>query len=131
MSKEMSEEERMQMLEQIQAMQQEAQKIEEQIIHLERRRAELEIILSSLDEIKNQESDELLIPIGSGLFVEGKITNKTDALINIGSNIVVKKNFDEAKKIINEQILEINKVKDQLQGELSEFIKSFGDLQAQ
>ncbi len=128
MPEEISNEEKEQALMQIRAMQEEAQKIEEQIIELERRKMELDIVMLGIDAISKQDSGDSLIPVGSGVFVEGKITNQKEVLLNIGSNIVLRKNIPDAKKTLEEQIKEIDELKKTLQKDLSEFVKSLGSL---
>jgi len=113
----------------MQLMQQEAEKIEQQIIELEKRRIELDVVLMSLDEIKNQKKSDILVPVGSGVFAEGTLKEAKGVLVNVGSNIVVRKDIEDAKKSVKEQIDEIENIKDMLQKELQDFLKGLGDLQ--
>ncbi|PIO00347.1 prefoldin subunit alpha [archaeon CG10_big_fil_rev_8_21_14_0_10_43_11] len=125
----LSEEDKQQALYQMQLMQQEAEKIEQQIIELEKRRIELDVVLMSLDEIKNQKKSDILVPVGSGVFAEGTLKEAKGVLVNVGSNIVVRKDIEDAKKSVKEQIDEIENIKDMLQKELQDFLKGLGDLQ--
>ena len=108
----------------MQMLQQEVQKVEKEIIELEKRKIELEMVLSSLDEIKKQKGDETLIPIGSGVFVKGKLTQKDKVLINIGADVVIEKNVADAKKIIVKQSEGITVLQQKIESDLREFINN-------
>lgn len=108
----------------LQLVQREIQKMEEQLLELERRKMELDIVSSSMDEIAKQQGDDVLIPIGSGVFVKGSLAEKNRVLINIGADVVVEKDFAEAKKIVGEQFDEISSLQKELEGEMLGFLKN-------
>ena len=118
-----SEEEQKALLER-ELLQREIQHVENEIIALEKRKIELDIVLASIDEILKQKGDETLVPIGSGVFVKGKLVNKNKVFVNVGADVVIEKNVEEAKKIINAQRDEISKLQELLENNLREFIKN-------
>ncbi|MBR9679029.1 MAG: prefoldin subunit alpha [Nanoarchaeota archaeon] len=119
-----SQEDQQRAMMEMQMLQQEVQKVEQEIVELEKRKIELEMVLSSLDEIKNQKGDGTLIPIGSGVFVKGKLTQKGKVLINIGADVVIEKTVVEAKKIIQKQSEGITGLQQKLESDLREFVNN-------
>ena len=119
-----SQEDQQKAMMEMQMLQQEVQKVEQEIVELEKRKIELEMVLSSLDEIKKQKGDETLIPIGSGVFVKGKLTQKDKVLINIGADVVIEKNVVDAKKIIQKQSEGITAIQQKMESDLREFINN-------
>ncbi|MDD5332027.1 MAG: prefoldin subunit alpha [Candidatus Nanoarchaeia archaeon] len=97
---------------QIQQLQQQLQIIEQQFI-------ELSILKDALDEIKNSDKKDSLIPIGPGVFVKGKLEDKSKVIMNIGSDIFMEKNIDEAKELIEKQLKETKEVALELEDELN------------
>ena len=120
----MSDEAQQRAMMEMQLLQREVQKMESEIVELEKRKLELDIVISSIDEILKQKGDESLIPIGSGVFVKGKLVNKNKVFVNVGADVVVEKNVNEAKKIITTQRESISKLQEELENNLREFIKN-------
>ncbi len=81
---------------------------ENQVALLENRRVELLLIKASLDDLK--ENSDLLIPLGAGIYANAKLSNSKEFLVNVGSNVLVKKSLDEVKKMIDDEIKEIEKL---------------------
>ncbi|MBS3056650.1 MAG: prefoldin subunit alpha [Candidatus Aenigmarchaeota archaeon] len=73
---------------------------------------ELQISMYALEELSKQKSGvESWSPIGSNAFVQGQINNVKEVVIGIGAGVFVKKDLNDAKKIIHsrlEQIIETN-----------------------
>lgn len=62
--------------------------------------------LEGLKDVKPD--DETLVPLGSGNFVSGKITNCEKVLIGMGGGLAIKKPREEAIGIIEKRIEELN-----------------------
>ncbi|MBU3957799.1 MAG: prefoldin subunit alpha [Nanoarchaeota archaeon] len=83
-----------------------------QIIH-ERRRA-LSMRLREFEETKQTISDmkgvksgsEVLMPIGSGNFVSGKVSDAEKVLVGVGGGIAIKKSPEDALKFLDERAAE-------------------------
>lgn len=83
--------------------------------------AELASAKSALEEISALgEGEELLVPIGAGVFVRAKLANNRSVLVTLGANIIVERTVDEARKFLEERE---QRVRDLLQ-------KSAADYQA-
>jgi prefoldin alpha subunit len=101
---------------------QQVAEIENQLVAFENRRSELEVVKQSLADMKHQKDREIMIPVGAGVMVLGKIVDEKNILVNIGANVVVQKTSEEAKKLVEEQLEEINKILDSLKKELERFM---------
>jgi prefoldin alpha subunit len=76
---------------------------------------ELTLTKQSLDDFKKlEEGTAILVPINPGIYAKAELKNNKDLLVNVGSNVSVKKNVEDTKKLINDQIEEIKKVQAQL-----------------
>jgi prefoldin alpha subunit len=102
-----------------QLLMQHASELEGQIVALENKKTELQIIKQSLSDLSKQKGKDILFPVGSGILAHGKIADTKELLINVGANVVLPKSVEEAKQLIDEQVEEISKLQDSLRKELS------------
>ena len=59
----------------------------------------------ALDEIKKtKKGTEMLVPLGSGIFARADLKDNNELLLGVGSKVHVSKDIDETKKIISNQI---------------------------
>ena len=72
--------------------------------------AELDIVLNTLDEIKNNK-EEILVPIGGDSFVSAKIIDAKKVLIGLGSDVSVKKTIPDAKTDLKARLKELEVVR--------------------
>lgn len=96
-------------------LEQEANKINENLQIINQQIAEFEVLKLSLRNIIKDK--EMLAGLGKGIFVKSEIKDK-ELFVNIGSGIVVKKSPEEACKIIDRQILQIAELKQNLLNEI-------------
>ena len=76
---------------------------------------ELTSTIQSLDDFKNlEEGTEILVPINQGMYAKAELKNNKELSVNVGSNVSVKKNVEDTKKLINNQIEEIKKIQQQM-----------------
>jgi prefoldin alpha subunit len=62
----------------------------------------LDRALSAVDELDKAEvGQEILVPIGSGSFIHGKLASKEKVILNVGSGVSIEKTATEAKKILS------------------------------
>ncbi len=88
----------------LQMMGGQARELEQQLIEIEKKVAELKIIQESLDDLKDNKGSDLLVPFGSGVLLKGKLLDDQNVLVNVGSGIMVEKTISAAKKSLDEQI---------------------------
>jgi len=78
--------------------------ISAQIQVLEAAINETESAIRVLDSLREANpGDEILVPIGSGSFIQGEIKDRENVIIGIGAGISVEKKVSEAKKILEER----------------------------
>ena len=98
-----------QMLEQqIVAIQQQLQAVEQTLL-------DMTSLNLGLDEIKKDK--EILASVGAGIFAKAKIISE-ELVVGIGDKNYLKKSIPQTKKLIQEQILKLEKVRESLEGEL-------------
>jgi prefoldin alpha subunit len=77
--------------------------------------AELTLTAQSLDDFKNiKERTEILVPLNQGIYAKAELKNNKELLVNVGSNVSVKKNIEDTKKLITDQVEEIKKLQQQM-----------------
>ena len=83
----------------------------------------LEKHVNDLNELKNnltsisqvQVNEEVLIPLGSGIFLNGLLKDNKTTLMNAGVNVCVEKDISEAIKTVDSQIIDTNNLSNQMQ----------------
>jgi len=61
----------------------------------------LESALAAVDALEEAEvGQEILVPIGSGSFIHGKLASKENMILNVGAGVSIEKRSDEAKEIL-------------------------------
>ncbi|MBI2057335.1 prefoldin subunit alpha, partial [Candidatus Pacearchaeota archaeon] len=101
-----------QMLEQqIMAIQQQLQAVEQTLL-------DMALLNIGLDEIKKDtptgvpyEGKEILSPVGAGIFAKAKLLSE-ELVVAIGEKNYIKKSIPETKKLIQEQIKKLEKVRE-------------------
>ena len=97
---------------QIQQLRQQLQAVEESII-------EITSLNYGLDELEGSAGKEILAPMGRGIFVKTKLLS--DKLtVDVGGKNFVNKSIPETKKIIENQINKLNKIKEDLNRNIEE-----------
>ena len=71
------------------------------------------ITLEKLSEIDTE--TDMIIPIGGGIFIDTTAKKAGKPLVDVGSGIVVEKNYEDAIKKIDERIKEIEKSQTKLE----------------
>ncbi len=64
-----------------------------------------EQLLKDVDELNNmKEDDELIVPISKGIFVRLKLKEFNGFVVNVGNNVLVDKDIDGIKKLLQDNI---------------------------
>lgn len=80
---------------------------------------DINITNNSLDEFdKIDTKKEVFVPLSSGIFAKANIKDTSDLLVNVGANVVVKKDIASTKRLIQDQMEEIKKIQKQMVDEL-------------
>lgn len=79
--------------------------------------------VNSLDEFKKTKRETpILVPISSGIFAKAKLEKSSELLMNVGSDVVVSKNVDDAKELLSKQVEKIKKLQEQLSAEINSLV---------
>ena len=79
-----------------------ARSLNEQLNLINLKLEELKSAKAFLDSLKTIDANtELLFPIGGGVFVKGRISNKEYVLMDIGANVIVKRAVSESTDAVN------------------------------
>ncbi len=93
---------------------------------------ELHSTSNSLEELKKiYDGKEIFVPLSSGIFAKANIKDTSELLVNVGANIVVKKDIASTKKLIQNQIEEIKKIQKQMINELEKMTSHAAQLEKQ
>lgn len=118
----MNKEEAMEKYTELQMLDQQTNQIQQQLSLLENKLIQLKDLQSNLDDLnKTKEGTEILAPIGAGIFVKSAVKDPKNVLMNIGGDVVVKKDVVHSKKLIEEQVIEIEDILGNLSKELAHF----------
>ena len=100
---------------QLQMLLQQMKKAREQQEIFDQQVTELESVKESLDELKTvKRGTEILTPISGGMFIKAELKDTEKVIVNVGASVSVEKTIDEAAMLIQEQITEIKKYREQL-----------------
>jgi len=69
---------------------------------------EFQAVKETLEGLKNveEEKPEILVPIGAGSFLKGRIEDKNNAIVSVGSGYAIEKSIDDAIVYLEERIKE-------------------------
>lgn len=99
----------------LQFLHEQIKEIEKQTQLFNNQIVELTLTVQSLDDFKNiKQGTEILVPVNQGIYAKAELKNNKDLLVNVGSNVSVKKNIEDTKKLISNQIEEIKKLQEQM-----------------
>lgn len=102
---------------QFQMFEQQIRMIQEQQQAVEQAIVELGSLNLQLDELIGKKDNEILAPIGRGIYANAKLLSE-DLLVDIGDKNFVKKSIPETKNILQSQLKKLEKVKEELNGEM-------------
>ena len=93
-------------------LEQEANKIQEQMQLINQQILELESLKTGLEKLnlEDKKKNEILAPLGKGIFVKSEI-KESDLFVNLGSGIILKKKPKETSEIIEKQVKELENLK--------------------
>ena len=89
------------MVNELNAYQQQAEVLQQQIDSLNATITELSVAMDTLSTIKGEDNKETLVPIGAGSFLITELKNTEEVIIGLGAGVAVKKKVDDAKDTIS------------------------------
>jgi prefoldin alpha subunit len=94
------------------AHQRRAQDIQNQMQTLQMLEVEMEKTEEALKNLK--EGKNALFNLGSGMFISGEMKDTNKILVNVGSNILIEMNVDNALRFTTERKKEVSEAKEEL-----------------
>ena len=115
-----------------QVLEQNIKQLQKQLELITHQLIELNVTNNSLDEFNRiNVGKEIFVPLSSGIFAKAEIKDTSELLVNVGANVVVKKDIVSTKKLIQRQIEEINKIQKQMIEELEKLTGHAAQLENQ
>ena len=111
--------------EQIRNMNMHLEKIDEQIAELNSNK----IVVNKFSDLKI--GDELRVPMTSGVYIKAKLKDTKKLLVNVGSGVTVEKTPDQVVKILDSQLTELVKYREQVVKNMKSLIDRIEDIQKQ
>ena len=88
--------------------------LQRQIAQLESHIAEFEDAMKSLEELRNKEQEETLVPVSSGIYAKARLEDTNKFIVNVGAGVAVEKTLDDTKDIIEKQLGEMRSYRGQM-----------------
>lgn len=76
--------------------------------------AEIEILESTLEDVKDKDSLETLVPVGAGSFMNAEIKKTDEIIMSVGAGVAISKTVDEAKETVASQKEELKESLDKM-----------------
>ncbi|HII71560.1 TPA: prefoldin subunit alpha [Candidatus Woesearchaeota archaeon] len=103
-----------------QMSEQQLKQFQEQLEKLDQQKNEAQAVGQALDDFNSsKDGDEVLVPISGGIFFKTKRTEDRNFLVNVGAGIVVEKDIDGVKALVDNQVSEIAKYHSHLMAEFT------------
>ena len=104
---------------QLEILKEQGQQMAQQKAQISMQVQELEYTQNTIKDLKNaKKGTEMMIPIGTGMYVKGKIESVDDIITAIGGKVAVGKTLDDVKEIINERLKKMKELELQIDSEL-------------
>ncbi|MFH1455558.1 MAG: prefoldin subunit alpha [archaeon] len=93
----------------------EVQQAQQHLQQLQMQIEELKTLEEAIKGIQNNKpGDEVLAPLGSGIFVKTKLENADNVIMAVGNGTVVEKPISEALNLVSEQVKEMETISEQV-----------------
>lgn len=113
-----------------QVFEQQIKQFQEQLRSVEEALYDMNFISNGLDDLNGKVGEEIMAPLGKGIYVKAKLLSET-LTVDVGAKNFVEKSIPETKELINEQLVKLKEVKkdlelelDKINSEITETMKS-------
>ena len=112
---------------QLQMIQENAKQIYKQLQVAESQLMELVMTSQSLDDFRQiKEKTEIFVPLNSGIFVRAELKKADELLVNVGANVVVKKDISSTKKLVERQVEQLRDIRERMVSDLKKLTMQGG-----
>ena len=108
-----------------------AEILQQQVDVIQTSLAEIEILESTLESIKDKKSLETMVPVGAGSFMNAEIKNTDEVIMSVGAGVAIKKSAEDAKKTLTSQKEELNSTLDKMLNNLQKISQIVAQLSPQ
>ena len=106
----------------LESLKQQMQLVEQQFI-------EVKSTIMSIDDLKGMgEKNEIFLPLGSGCYGKGKITESNEMLLNVGAGVFVNKEAAAAKSLLEKRVKELERAGEEIQAQMERILKQMNEL---
>ena len=94
---------------QLAELEQQMNQLEQRLALIDQQAVEMQTLELNLDQIAKGKEKQILAGLGKGIFIKANLEDKNNKklIVDVGSNVLIKKSIPEAKEIIKEQIKKI------------------------
>jgi prefoldin alpha subunit len=97
--------------------------LQSQIETLDEQSVELAYIQQSIDDLKKAErGSTVLVPLSNGIFAKATLEESDKLLVNVGSNIVVGKTYDQTKDMMAAQTKDLQEMRGTLERSIHKLV---------
>lgn len=108
-----------------------AELLQQQVEAIQASLAEVEILESTLEDIKDKNSLETMVPVGAGSFMNAEIKKTDEVIMSVGAGVAIKKSAEEAKETLASQKEELNDSLDKMMSNLQKISQIVAQLSPQ
>jgi len=105
---------------QAQSLQQQAQVLQNQLAQLQFAAAEIISTIETLRNLHTAKGDMVIMPIGSGAFVDAKLTGNNKVLVDVGAGVIAERTASAATIILEERLRRTHEAVSRMQQNLAE-----------
>lgn len=106
--------------------------LRQQVSLLEKRFMEIEMTRNALEDVgKLKKDSEILVPLGSGCYARGKLTDTENLLVDLGAGAVTHKETKPAQEMMDKKKEEIEKLIQEIHKETVNTVNKMNELGAQ
>jgi prefoldin alpha subunit len=111
-----------------QIMQKHMEELQQQMLLMENRLMELQATKQVLEDMKDRKGSEILLPLGSGCYIHGKVPDASKILVNLGSDVVAEKGPQDALELIEAKNKDVLKMIEKLKSDATELVSNMNTI---
>ncbi len=105
------------------------EQLQKQMIAVQKKLVELEATKMAIDEIKDVNKDnDILVPIGAGVYGHGRVTNAEKVLVNVGANVLLNKGPKDASAFVEARKREIMQAAAKVEADMKQIVDKMNDI---
>ncbi len=109
-------------------LRQKSEEVEQQLNFVTEQIVDLENFSKSLDEIENSKENEMLAPLGRGVYTKVLRQKDQKLFVEVGAGVLVRKTPREAQEIIDDQLKKFIEARLHLSAQLQDYASQFREM---